>query len=52
MIAGTNTGHRERAMHSILAAFRNYWRYLTHLSRRRAKAAADRDSDPFIYPHS
>jgi len=38
-------------MKTILAVLRSYWGYLRHIGRRRAKAAADRDSDPFIYPH-
>jgi hypothetical protein len=39
-------------MHAIGTAFRNYLAYLRHILRRRAKAVADGEDDPFIYPHS
>ena len=39
-------------MKGIIAAFKSYLAYLRHILRRRAKAAADSEEDPFIYPHS
>jgi cbb3-type cytochrome oxidase subunit 3 len=39
-------------MRALFAAFGNWLAYLRHVLRRRAKAAADNESDPFIYPHS
>jgi hypothetical protein len=39
-------------MKTILATLKSYAAYVRHLLRRRAKAASDKESDPFIYPHS
>lgn len=39
-------------MNRFVAAFKSYLAYLKHVLRRRAKAAADSEEDPFIYPHS
>jgi hypothetical protein len=39
-------------MNRIVAALKSYLGYLKYVLRRRAKAAADSEEDPFIYPHS
>ena len=39
-------------MRALFDAIGNWLAYLRHVLHRRAKAAADGDSDPFIYPHS
>ena len=39
-------------MKALVAAIGNWLAYLRHVVHRRAKLAADNDSDPFIYPHS
>jgi hypothetical protein len=39
-------------MNRILSVLKSYMAYFRHLVQRRAKAAADEEEDPFIYPHS
>lgn len=39
-------------MNKVLAVLKSYLAYFRHLLQRRAKAAADQEEDPFIYPHS
>jgi hypothetical protein len=39
-------------MNRIVAVLKSYLAYFRLLSQRRAKAAADEEEDPFIYPHS
>jgi hypothetical protein len=39
-------------MNRILAVLKSYAAYFRLVLQRRAKAAADEEEDPFIYPHS
>lgn len=39
-------------MNRFVAALKSYLAYLKHVVRRRQKANADSEEDPFIYPHS
>jgi len=39
-------------MNRILDILKSYMAYFRLVLQRRAKAAADEEEDPFIYPHS
>ncbi len=39
-------------MNKVLAVLKSYLAYFRLVLQRRAKAAADEEEDPFIYPHS
>ena len=39
-------------MRGIIATVKSYLAYFRGILKRRAKAAADSEEDPFIYPHS
>jgi hypothetical protein len=39
-------------MNRILSVLKSYLAYFRLVLQRRAKAAADEEEDPFIYPHS
>jgi len=39
-------------MNRIVSALKSYLAYFRLILKRRAKAAADSEEDPFIYPHS
>ena len=50
LIAGSSTTGAD--VNRILTVLKSYLAYFRFVLQRRAKAAADEEEDPFIYPHS